>query len=234
MEMKTVFSERMALKSRLDELNHSEERLLKQFQNEREQIYVRLRKLDEEERFLQHSSFDSKDQVASSLDNISSSIERSETSLTKKEISELLSIIDDRIHALRKPESNIPDTKELYNNEKIRNATNRRGKPSLNAKIDYDSLYKEALSILKRHTASVQSVDIKKELEQKTGYEIPNMTNFMERLMKKEPLVEKPYRGMYIYRTPQVDSIAPKSNEDVSSTDIEIQNEVNEQDKAES
>lgn len=55
-----------------------------------------------------------------------------------------------------------------------------------------------AIKTLKRHNAPIKSSELQKEIEKESGLEIPNMTTFMQSLIKMYPEVKKPYRGQYI------------------------------------
>lgn len=59
-------------------------------------------------------------------------------------------------------------------------------------------LREAAIKTLKRHNAAIKSSELQKEIEKESGLEIPNMTTFMQSLIKMYPEVKKPYRGQYI------------------------------------
>ncbi|MCI3987313.1 hypothetical protein MMJ63_21495, partial [Bacillus vallismortis] len=59
-------------------------------------------------------------------------------------------------------------------------------------------LREAAIKTLKRHIAAIKSSELQKEIEKDSGLEIPNMTTFMQILIKMYPEVKKPYRGQYI------------------------------------
>ena len=199
-----MYNERMALKSRLEELNCAEERLLRQLQDERNTIYARLRKLDEEERFFfsekplayeqaveqttetaNQEAIDIKAIVASAQEGLKAEFEE----MSKSLVSEL--------------EQAKQKIKELSSNQYNAPKNSKKAKKNTKARVraNLTPLYAEAITYLKKQTASVKSSDIQKEIEGKTGVEVGNMSTFMERLMKLNTGVQKPYRGQYIYVT---------------------------------
>lgn len=275
-----MYGEKLALKSRLDELNKAEERIIRQFQEEREGIYERLRKLDEDERLLP-----SNDGVQSALESNQEEssplvIEEKLNSITEQIREEVKKETQDLFHALRQQleeavtvissmkQTQLPaptelplseeklhmEQKEETNTRKNNRRNGRRsGKtsPAVNAqsndsdRIDYEPIYKATLDVLKRHTVSVQGADLRKEVEEKTGVTIPNFTNFMARLMKKHPEIEKPYRGRYYFKREDGDSfsledtseernVSPSDEETPETTNVQNENnEVNDSDVSE-
>lgn len=269
-----MYGERHALKTRLEELNHAEERTIRHYQEERERIYERLRKLDENERLFSGTPSEPEkeihiedlnsqnavmnEQVKLMVETIREDMEK-ENQSTLQHLTQQLNEAKEIISSLQQIQ--IPklflETKDQSSNNEIdqkenkkeagtskKNKTTSKGttknkrtalknkdvtvKVSEQDKIDYTPLYEEALTILKRHTASIQSVEIKKELEEKMGIQIPNMTTFMERLMKKNPLIEKPFRGQYVYRHENI-SMAEKEGNDVLLTGSEAEKQIEKQ-----
>jgi hypothetical protein len=265
-----MYGERHALKNRLEELNKAEERTIRHYQEERERIYERLRKLDEDERMfsspqlllsetesnsttetvnepqtITHEQLvemmpevvsrlreDIKKENQSTIEQLTSQLNEAKeiiSSLREIQIPEasLNASKEDSEQALHsspqettetvKPRRNKGATQTNRNKRTARKNNNVKINTSDQDKVDYAPLYEEALTVLKRHTASVQSIEIKKEVEEKTGVDIPNMTNFMDRLMKKNPQIEKPYRGQYIYRH-ENDSDNDEANNEVTES----------------
>lgn len=200
-----MYGERLALKSRLDELNHAEERIIRQFQEERELIYARFRKLDEEERFYSpngqdelevtenlNKGNDQEEKIHEFVEQVKMDLKEEVASLIKEfstQLSEAKEIIQSFSNLQKEQEAIAMTSKEVKRGNQSRRKRNQ----------DFAKLYEEALRYLKLQTASVQSVDIKKVVEGKTGIEIANMTTFMARLMKMYPNIQKPHRGQYLY-----------------------------------
>lgn len=236
-----MYGERQALKTRLEELNHAEERTMRFYQEERERIYERLRKLDDDERFFQHSSTipekntEVDTQMVEALPTDTK--EQIPYEVLSKQLEEAKEIIDS-LKQIQTPESiqvNEDGIEEETENskkgvDKNRPSTKRTARTNKNVKVqknddtklDYAPLYKMAVEILKQHTASVQAIEIKKEIQERTGIEISNMTNFMARLMKNEPLIEKPYRGQYLYKKEKPNK-TPENSLEESSQQLEDQ-----------
>ncbi|MCY0092237.1 MULTISPECIES: hypothetical protein [Bacillus amyloliquefaciens group] len=140
-----MFTEREALRLRLEQLNDAEIILIREFQNERNHIYKKLRELDQ------------------------LNINR----LKKKSLLELT-------------QTTLQDIK-----------TSIKQDTSVN-KHKTSTLRSAALDIMKDHKDEINSADLKKAVQSKTGIQIKNMTAFMEGLMKRHPEVKKPYRGQYV------------------------------------
>jgi len=218
-----MYGERLALKSRLDELNHAEERIIRQFQEERERIYARLRKLDEEERFVSNSTLNEVEEVVSidkpihQEENAQKLVEQAKSEL-REEYSLLLQNLSTQLIEAKEVIATFTKKEKEQTDSAQPKAENKRSRRNKKKNEDFSKLYEEALTFLKHQTASVQSSDIKKEVESKTGVEITNMTNFMTRLMKLYPNIEKPYRGQYLYK----ENSASKNAEVVEVSEEEI------------
>ncbi|WP_088361920.1 Rok-like winged helix domain-containing protein [Bacillus cereus] len=66
--------------------------------------------------------------------------------------------------------------------------------------LKVQSADKAAIEFLKFQTATVPSSLICEMVEKQTGEKIQNATQFMQRLMKIDPNITKPYRGQYFYK----------------------------------
>lgn len=293
-----MFSERIALKMRLEELDKREQRVVKEIQEEREGIYERLRRLDEQDRYLQPISHTNSQQEGTKVDSTLSVVSPSQN-LTEQELKKSVDSVVEMMDTVKKDvvkiasdsvvdflntefepklkkaeewiqiereqnanlknqlekntemmnkadlimeqadkmltkqqeekaelEKQLEESRSIIqqfeklfgNNGEVakaqagmkRDRNQRKGRrnqetkvkstSSTQEKIDYTPLYDTAVKILLQHTASIPSHELKREVETKTGTKIQNMTTFMQRLMKKEPSIEKPFRGEYIYR----------------------------------
>lgn len=157
-----MFTEREALRLRLEQLNDAEIILIREFQNERNHIYKKLRELDQL--------------------NISR--------LKKKSLLELT-------------QSTLQDLKENKNKTEFASSTLQdikiSNKQDTSANRQKSSTLRSAtLDIMKNHKDGINSADLKKAVQNKTGIQIKNMTVFMKHLMKRHPEVKKPYRGQYV------------------------------------
>lgn len=249
-----MFNERAALRQRLAELAAIEERVYRQCREERERIYERLRKLDEQDRLLNGESTlatnspsdlteempltvsDSDsvefikqvvkdtlleqheaqirehqlliEQVANQLKQANEAIIREVKELLASKEADITTKIQEALTVISKTNKDASNTTIAISKkqkQRKRNTTNHS---------NYEQAYELAISILKKHTAAVQSAELKRQIEKELNIKIPNMTTFMENLMKKEPNIEKPFRAQYIYRQ-QLD------NEDISFPNVE-------------
>jgi len=244
-----MFNVRMALKMRLEELDKREERVAKECRDEREQIYERLRKLDEQETFFTSdftensgTTIESEQEEKKEAEHTSVVVEEAsydevmnETILPLvNEMKELLEIErtekEEFKRSLENSQAIIKEYKELAKREKgksnrngTRNSGTRRGKRNA---INYAPLYEATVSILKQHTASVPASTLKKDIEARTDFKIENMTAFMQRLMKDDVNIEKPYRGEYFYRRPDTDISLSYQESAVTEEGSKLENQV--------
>ncbi|PLR65558.1 Rok-like winged helix domain-containing protein [Bacillus sp. UMB0893] len=66
-------------------------------------------------------------------------------------------------------------------------------------KRKHTTLTKEAIKVLKEHSAAISGKEIAASVEKSTGKSVGNITQFMNRVMTTDFKVKKPYRGQYIY-----------------------------------
>jgi hypothetical protein len=71
----------------------------------------------------------------------------------------------------------------------------RRGRKSVRA----DEMKNVAITLLKERVEPIRGVDLQRQIEEQTGYQIANMTTFMRGLEKWDQSVLKPGRGLYMY-----------------------------------
>lgn len=133
-----MFTEREALRLRLEQLNDAEIILIREFQNERNHIYKKLRELDQ------------------------LNINR----LKKKSLLELTQTTLQDIKSSTKQDTPVHKQKTST----LRSAT---------------------LDIMKNHKDGINSANLKKAVQSKTGIQIKNMTTFMKSLMNRHPEVKK-------------------------------------------
>ncbi|ADP31931.1 hypothetical protein C6370_02815 [Bacillus atrophaeus] len=176
-----MFNEREALRLRLEQLNEAEVKVIREYQIERDKIYAKLRELDR---------------------NGSSAAE------TKKDFrperkSESLPVLAElaaqEIRSYQPQQASQPQPQSISSIPAgIPDGTTRRRRGTARPGSKAAKLREAAIKTLKRHNAAIKSSELQKEIEKESGLEIPNMTTFMQSLIKMYPEVKKPYRGQYI------------------------------------
>lgn len=73
----------------------------------------------------------------------------------------------------------------------------RRARPSRRSKTT--KMRDTAIRILKEQTAPIRGIDLKRAIEKQTGFQIANMTTFMNTITKADPNIIKIGRGLYTY-----------------------------------
>lgn len=136
-----MFDERAALRLRLEQMKGEEERVLQTLQREREYIFNRLKKLDDE--------------------------------------------------ALGGPISIQSEMAE-------EDFPKRKSRPSRRSKTT--KMREVAVTILKEHGSPIRGIDLKREIEDRAGHQIANMTTFMNTITKADPNITKIRRGLYKYQ----------------------------------
>lgn len=274
----TIFNEKIALKLRLEELEKREIRIAKECREEREWIFERLRKLDEQASYststpneagLKDDRKNNKEGVIPFVvanDNVADtteeSIENEQVSVTKQEEpedgketlsdemiqkilkeatfaqfnqfkellkeekaekEELKKCLNESTNIIRQFETVIEtlEDKEVEKSKQTKKSkrTSEKGRAITSPK-EYEKLYKSALSILKNRDTSISSFELKKEIDNRTGKTIPNMTQFMRRLMKKDTNVKKPDRGEYIYESVKKEETKPLEQEPAEEAEL--------------
>lgn len=177
-----MFNEREALKLRLEQLNEAEVKVIREYQIERDAIYAKLRELDG------NPAASTKPQ---SYTKESESNRKSESlpvlaELAAQEMKSYQPPQEQKEAPAEEPSSQLPE----------RVSRRRRGTARPGSKAA--KLREAAIKTLKRHNAAIKSSELQKEIEKESGLEIPNMTTFMQSLIKMYPEVKKPYRGQYI------------------------------------
>ena len=80
----------------------------------------------------------------------------------------------------------------------IPDGTTRRRRGTARPGSKAAKLREAAIKTLKRHNAAIKSSELQKEIEKESGLEIPNMTTFMQSLIKMYPEVKTIPRSIYI------------------------------------
>ncbi|WP_342500098.1 hypothetical protein MHI08_06765 [Bacillus sp. FSL M7-0791] len=180
-----MFNEREALRLRLEQLNEAEVKVIREYQIERDAIYAKLRELDRQGTGL---VADTKKEVRT---------ERKTDSLPV-----LAELAAQEMRSYQQPaqtQSSSLGTGQLNGAPVgIPEGSTRRRRGTARPGSKAAKLREAAIKTLKRHNAAIKSSELQKEIEKESGLEIPNMTTFMQSLIKMYPEVKKPYRGQYI------------------------------------
>ncbi|MEK3886245.1 Rok-like winged helix domain-containing protein [Bacillus sp. FSL K6-3431] len=97
------------------------------------------------------------------------------------------------------PTSNV-DMEEDINHLKARkNRSSRRSKTTKMREL--------AIAFLKEQAEPIRSVELKRFIEERTDYKIANMTTFMSTIEKHDVNISKIGRGLYIYKSNQVEKV---------------------------
>ncbi|WP_340085192.1 competence protein ComK [Siminovitchia sp. FSL H7-0308] len=99
----------------------------------------------------------------------------------------------------------------------------RRARPSRRSKTT--KMREAAVNILKQQTSPIRGIDLEKLIEERTGFQIANMTTFMNTIMKADERIIKVGRGLYSYhKEPTNNPLGPiilGSEENDNSTNSE-------------
>ncbi|MGE6631202.1 transcriptional regulator Rok [Bacillus sp. NPDC077027] len=183
-----MFNEREALRLRLEQLNEAEVKVIREYQIERDTIYAKLRELDRQGTGL---TTDTKKEIRP---------ERKTDSLPVLAELAAQEIRSYQPQSQSSISSSSLGTGQLQNGVPvgIPEGTGRRRRGTARPGSKAAKLREAAIKTLKRHNAAIKSSELQKEIEKESGLEIPNMTTFMQSLIKMYPEVKKPYRGQYI------------------------------------
>ncbi|KKB72317.1 MULTISPECIES: transcriptional regulator Rok [Bacillus] len=183
-----MFNEREALRLRLEQLNEAEVKVIREYQIERDNIYAKLRELDRPSSFNNDTKKDFRTErkteslpvlaelAAQEMKSYQQQQQMQTSQKTQQQTSPQASALP----------AGIPD------------GTTRRRRGTARPGSKAAKLREAAIKTLKRHNAAIKSSELQKEIEKESGLEIPNMTTFMQSLIKMYPEVKKPYRGQYI------------------------------------
>ena len=181
-----MFNEREALRLRLEQLNEAEVKVIREYQIERDAIYAKLRELDRQGTGLvtdtKRSTYREKTDSLPVLAELAAQEMRSYNQPAQTQSNVTSSLGTGQLNGAP---VGIPE-----GSTRRRRGTARPGSKAA-------KLREAAIKTLKRHNAAIKSSELQKRLK-KSGLEIPNMTTFMQSLIKMYPEVKKPYRGQYI------------------------------------
>ncbi|ATH91237.1 repressor [Bacillus glycinifermentans] len=182
-----MFNEREALRLRLEQLNEAEVKVIREYQIERDNIYAKLRELD------RPSSFNNDTKKDFRTERKTESL----PVLAELAAQEMKSYQQQQMQTSQKTQQQTsPQASALPAG--IPDGTTRRRRGTARPGSKAAKLREAAIKTLKRHNAAIKSSELQKEIEKESGLEIPNMTTFMQSLIKMYPEVKKPYRGQYI------------------------------------
>lgn len=191
-----MFTEREALKLRLEQLLDQEERFFKLFREERNIIFNRLSELDETDtRLTEEPSF--KSQTNQLMSSPAKQVEEAITKSPKADKESLATLLDQvsktfSNRSLSQPQEQVVPEKEA----KPETTGKKRGrKPIVTPEKE------AAINVLKENPRGMKGSDLQRAVEEATGNQIANMTTFMKSVENLDPNVQKPRRGMYKYRT---------------------------------
>ncbi|AQS43750.1 hypothetical protein LSG23_07020 [Bacillus velezensis] len=179
-----MFNEREALRLRLEQLNEAEVKVIREYQIERDKIYAKLRELDN----------------AGSLSDTKKEFRPEKKNDSLPVLAELAA---QEMRSYQKPQTQPQSSQQQMQSitslpAGIPDGSTRRRRGTARPGSKAAKLREAAIKTLKRHNAAIKSSELQKEIEKESGLEIPNMTTFMQSLIKMYPEVKKPYRGQYI------------------------------------
>ncbi|QPC46557.1 competence protein ComK [Mangrovibacillus cuniculi] len=173
-----MFTERTALKVRLEQLADSEERIIREFRQEREAIFERLRELDARD-LVNQPTVDEK------------AVERpSKVEVTPFPVEESLTVLSEPI------EKKSEEPKKASKTTTKKAAKKKKDEP-VRQRTKTKELRQAVVDILQEEKESIRGAALRRAAEERTGWEIANMTAFMNLLMSKYPQIQKLDRGMY-------------------------------------
>ncbi|MFN2746023.1 MULTISPECIES: transcriptional regulator Rok [Bacillus] len=182
-----MFNEREALRLRLEQLNEAEIKVIREYQIERDNIYAKLRELDRPSSFNDTKKDFRTERKSESLPVLAELAAQEMKSYQQQQ----------QPHTSQKNQQQTsPQASALPAG--IPDGTTRRRRGTARPGSKAAKLREAAIKTLKRHNAAIKSSELQKEIEKESGLEIPNMTTFMQSLIKMYPEVKKPYRGQYI------------------------------------
>jgi hypothetical protein len=172
----------------LEQLNEAEVKVIREYQIERDAIYAKLRELDRQGTGLVS---DTKKEVRT---------ERKTDSLPV-----LAELAAQEMRSYQPPAQSQSNPASSLGTGQLNGVpvgipegSTRRRRGTARPGSKAAKLREAAIKTLKRHNAAIKSSELQKEIEKESGLEIPNMTTFMQSLIKMYPEVKKPYRGQYI------------------------------------
>ncbi|MGX9291317.1 Rok-like winged helix domain-containing protein [Bacillus sp. A015] len=184
-----MFNEREALRLRLEQLNEAEVKVIREYQIERDAIYAKLRELDR--------------QGTGGL--VADTKKEVRTDRKTDSLPVLAELAAQEMRSYQQPAQSQSNATSPLGTGQLNGApvgipegSTRRRRGTARPGSKAAKLREAAIKTLKRHNAAIKSSELQKEIEKESGLEIPNMTTFMQSLIKMYPEVKKPYRGQYI------------------------------------
>lgn len=171
-----MFTERTALKVRLEQLADSEERIIREFRLEREAIFERLRELD------------ARDIVEQPKVEKSVTEKTPEVEVTPFPVEEAFTELPETVEKKEEPKKATKAPKKA--------AKKKKDEP-VRQRTKTKELRQAVVDILQEENESIRGAALRRAAEERTGWEIANMTAFMNLLMAKYPQIQKLDRGMY-------------------------------------
>ncbi|MFS0643381.1 competence protein ComK [Siminovitchia sp. 179-K 8D1 HS] len=104
---------------------------------------------------------------------------------------------------LEKAQPYLEAPKDDSDRKEVNGAKARRARPSRRSKTT--KMRDAAVNILKEQTTPIRGVDLEKLIEERTGFQIANMTTFMNTIMKADEKILKVGRGLYTYQKDESD-----------------------------
>ena len=95
----------------------------------------------------------------------------------------------------------IEGTNEVSEDINEEQTKSRVGRPSRRSKTT--KMREAAVDILKDQETSIRGVVLQREIEERTGFKIANMTTFMNTIIRSDDKILKLGRGLYTYKKDQ-------------------------------
>ncbi|RWR11690.1 Rok-like winged helix domain-containing protein [Siminovitchia fortis] len=104
---------------------------------------------------------------------------------------------DEEFHLLESVNKYLEAPDENFEQNRPEMTKSRRARPSRRSKTT--KMRDTAIRILKEQNAPIRGIDLKRIIEEQTGFQIANMTTFMNTITKADPKIIKIGRGLYTY-----------------------------------
>lgn len=111
---------------------------------------------------------------------------------------------DEKRHFLEAVNTYLEAPDESLGQGRTENINSRRARPSRRSKTT--KMRDTAIRILKEQSVPIRGVDLKRAIEEQTGFQIANMTTFMNTITKADSNIIKIGRGLYTYNQGPVES----------------------------
>lgn len=104
---------------------------------------------------------------------------------------------NEELHFLEAINTYLEAPDESLGQAQTENIKSRRARPSRRSKTT--KMRDTAIRILKEQSVPIRGVDLKRAIEEQTGFQIANMTTFMNTITKADSNIIKIGRGLYTY-----------------------------------